>query len=230
MRGSVWFDALSDVSDHRLVSLSQDNEALSLVNEPWKYYSNMTPLEYVLKSGHIFKNTAQIVKRIRFLITVCGARVENYYLDCTRYFDCQRFLHKYGARFKCPHSFFTYIHTFCAYNTEAAAVECALFYPHFWNTVPGERSYDPSLIRRIMNIARHRSDGAHKARMAMLSLTYGGTKHLSKDMLRLVIGHMKNPKYVANPAWGVSWKDALFKHVYSILFCFFFFVAIFSPK
>lgn len=70
MRGSVWFDALSYVLDDRLISVSQDKEALSLVNEPFKDYFSMNLLEYAIQSR-------QPLKRIRFLITVCGARVEN---------------------------------------------------------------------------------------------------------------------------------------------------------
>jgi len=204
MRAAIWWDIISDVSDDRLIAASQDKEVLSLINEPIPYYFNVTPLEYAIKRGQVS------LKKIRFLITLCGAKVKNYHLECTSDFQVLELLHEYGARFRYAPNLFHHIDLLAFHRGEAAAVECALFYPHFWNTVSRAHQlkdigsdFDRSLVEKIMGLARHRSEAAHKARTAMLSLTYGGTKHLSKDMLRLVIGHMKNAKYVAHPAWGI---------------------------
>jgi hypothetical protein len=196
---------LHDPTDAALKKLAQDEKARATVNDEFihdgVFYGSL--LEFAIKqSVH--------PSRIVFLLDVCGTEMWDNILEQDTFFQTREILHKRGARFKLAGSCFRHACGLYTYRNVERAITFMVQYPQFWDTNPRKcelfEDGNYELTEKIIDIAHHRGERARKARMAMLSLTYGGTKHLSKDMLRLVIGHMKNPNYVANPVWGTPWR------------------------
>jgi hypothetical protein len=193
-----------DTPNSALREFAQNREAISVINYEFLY------------RGHHFRGVLDFAVMYRmppleisFLLDMCGAKMWNNILEQDTLVETMEILHDRGARFKSGERCFRYACGIFRRQNFETAVTFMVQYPQFWDTDPRKcilfEDSHYELTETIIDIARHRSERTRKARMAMLSLTYGGTKHLSKDMLRLVIGYMKNPNYVANPVWGTPW-------------------------
>lgn len=194
-----------DPTDAALKKLAKDEDARAVVNDEFihdgVFYDSLLAFA-IEQSVH--------PSRIVFLLDVCGAKMWDNILEQDTFFQTREILHKRGARFKSAMSCFRHACGLYTFRSLEREITFMVQYPQFWDTNPRKcelfEDSNYKLTEMIIDIARHRSERARKARMAMLSLTYGGTKYLSKDMLRLVIGYMKDPTYVANPVWGKPWN------------------------